>query len=377
MSDVSPPTGQDEPVRSSRDRTVLRSQLLGWLEHRLGSAAAPEVGEVSSPSGSGMSSETLLSEASWIDDGQRRGGSFGARVEPAAEDIPVFPDYDMELQYRVLELVAGNSSVPVPPVRWLETDTSHLGARFFVMERVQGRVPTDIPTYTIEGWVMDAAPDERARMEESSVRVLSELHAIDPAAVDVSFLEFDLPGDTALRRHVANQRRYYEWMRADRTHPLIERTFAWLEDNWPTDDGQAVISWGDSRIGNIMYTGFDPCAVLDWEMVAVGPRELDLGWMIFLHEFFQGIMRMLDLPGLPEFLQPDRVASIYEAQTGYRPRDLEWYQVYAALRHAIIMSRIHDRAVRFGEQPGWPDNPDDVVPHRATLEAMMDGTFWG
>ena len=62
---------------------------------------------------------------------------------------------------------------------------------------------------------------------------------------------------------------------------------------------------------------------------------------------------------------------------GYRPRDLEWYQVYAALRHAIIMSRIHDRAVRFGEQPGWPDNPDDVVPHRATLEAMMDGTFWG
>ena len=44
---------------------------------------------------------------------------------------------------------------------------------------------------------------------------------------------------------------------------------------------------------------------------------------------------------------------------------------------AIIMSRIHDRAVRFGEQPGWPEDPDEVVPHRDTLRAMMAGTFWG
>lgn len=377
MGEVSRPTGQDEPVRSSRDRAELQVKLADWLHLRLGGDASPEVGEVSSPSGSGMSSETLLFDAAWSEGGERRSGSFVARVEPAAEDVPVFPDYDMDTQYRVLELVAERSGVPVPAVRWLESDTSHLGARFFVMDRVHGRVPTDIPTYTIEGWLFDATADERAEFERHSVQVLADLHAIDVSSPDVGFLEFDVPGDTALQRHVQNQRHYYEWMRNGRTHPLIEETFEWLEANWPSREGPTVISWGDARVGNIMYDGFRPNAVLDWEMVGLAPREVDIGWMVFMHEFFQGIMRMLGLPGLPDLLQPLNVARIYEEQSGHRPSDLEWYQVYAGLRHAIIMSRIHDRAVRFGEQPGWPEDPDEVVPHRDTLRAMMAGTFWG
>ena len=44
----------------------------------------------------------------------------------------------------------------------------------------------------------------------------------------------------------------------------------------PSDEGEAVLSWGDSRIGNMMFDGFDPVAVLDWEMAGVGPRELDV-----------------------------------------------------------------------------------------------------
>ena len=48
---------------------------------------------------------------------------------------------------------------------------------------------------------------------------------------------------------------------------------------------------GDARIGNVLYEGFTPVAVLDWEMAALGPRGLDLGWLVFLHAFFQMIAR--------------------------------------------------------------------------------------
>ena len=45
-----------------------------------------------------------------------------------------------------------------------------------------------------------------------------------------------------------------------------------------------MLNWGDARVGNILYRDFAPIAVLDWEMATVGPREVDLAWMIFLHD---------------------------------------------------------------------------------------------
>jgi hypothetical protein len=56
-------------------------------------------------------------------------------------------------------------------------------------------------------------------------------------------------------------------------------------------------------------------------------------------------------------------------------RDFEFYQVYAALRHGIVMTRVHDRRVHFGEGE-WPEDVDSVIHHRATLERMLDGSWW-
>jgi aminoglycoside phosphotransferase (APT) family kinase protein len=134
-----------------------------------------------------------------------------------------------------------------------------------------------------------------------------------------------------------------------------------------------VISWGDARIGNVMYAsdGFEPVAVFDWEMASLGPPELDLGWMVFLHSFFQEIAVMLERPGLPDFMRRDDVVETYCARSGTTVGDLHWFEVYAATRHAVIMSRIRDRSVRFGEAT-WPDDIDEVIPHRALLRRMIE-----
>jgi len=89
--------------------------------------------------------------------------------------------------------------------------------------------------------------------------------------------------------------------------PLIERAFEHLRATWP-EETSTVVSWGDSRIGNVMYDGFEPCAILDWEMAGLGPRELDLGWLAFMHCFFQKLFEGMGLEGLPDFLRPDDLA---------------------------------------------------------------------
>ena len=138
--------------------------------------------------------------------------------------------------------------------------------------------------------------------------------------------------------------------------------------------GPDVLSWGDARIGNIIYRGFEPAAVLDWEMAALGPRELDVGWFIFLHRFFQDIAEFFGAEGLPGFLRRSNVERCYRELSGQPLRDLDFYLVYAAVRHAIVMARIKRRMIHFGEDE-VPADPDDYVLHRASLEQLLAGTY--
>lgn len=59
---------------------------------------------------------------------------------------------------------------------------------------------------------------------------------------------------------------------------MIEKAFDWIEAHWPAEVGPDMLIWGDARIGNILCEGTTPTAVLDWEMVALAPAEVDLGW---------------------------------------------------------------------------------------------------
>ena len=96
---------------------------------------------------------------------------------------------------------------------------------------------------------------------------------------------------------------------------------------------------------------------------------------MFLHRFFEDLTTQYGMPGMPDFLRRDRVASEYERVTGYTPRDLDFFEMYAALRQGIVMSRVQRRAIHFGEAE-MPADIDDLIMHRGTLEAMLAGTYW-
>jgi aminoglycoside phosphotransferase (APT) family kinase protein len=356
----------DTPWR--RDPAELTEQLGAWARAVVGADAT--VAEVSAPEGNGMSSETVLFEL-------HRGGTpvrHVARLAPLPGLFPVFPEYDLDLQARCMRLVGAATDVPVPEVPWYEPDPQWLGSPFLVMSRVDGRVPPDVPPYVFGGWVAELAPEGRAQLEANTVDVLARLHRVTPSTHDLGFLARPAHGASPLDQQLGYQRWYYEWAREGQSYPLIERTFAWLDAHRPSE-GAAVLNWGDSRIGNMLFSGVEPVAVLDWEMATVGPKEIDIAWALFVHRFFDDLAERFEMPAMKDLMVRDRVVATYEAASGEPVRDLEWFEVFAALRFAIVSVRTTARGVAYGQTEA-PDDPDDVIMFRGLQERMLAGTYW-
>lgn len=366
-----------EPRPRTRDYGQLRVDLDAWLARQLPAEVQAHVSALEVPESNGMSSDTVLFELVTRESGRERTTPYVARLEPELSDVPVFQSYDFAKQFRVMRLVADRTEVPVPATPWLELDAAAVGSPFFVMERVSGQVPPDVMPYTFgDNWFGDAAPADQRHLQDTTLVTLARLHELNIDNADLAFLEADVPGDTALRRHVKATWGYYEWVAGpDKRSPLLERCFAWLDDHWPADEGPTVLSWGDARIGNVLYRDFEPVGVLDWEMAGTATREVDLGWMLFLHRFFQDLTEELGMAGLPDLFRVDEACATYEQASGHTPRDLHFYLLYSALRHGIIMSRIGHRMIASG-QAEMPDDPDDLIMHRETLRQMLDGTYW-
>ncbi|MGV0800781.1 phosphotransferase, partial [Mycolicibacterium elephantis] len=147
----------------------------------------------------------------------------------------------------------------------------------------------------------------------------------------------------------------------------------WLEANWPADTAaqDPVLVWGDSRVGNVLYSGFQPIAVLDWEMATLGPREMDAAWMIFAHMVFQELAGLGGLPGMPDFMREEDVKATYTARTGVELGDLRWFYVYSGVIWACVFMRTSARRVRFGEIE-QPEDVESLFYHGSLLKRLIE-----
>lgn len=364
----------DRLQRSSRDVATLPAVMSGWLSTVLPGGAKPEVIVESGVDSTGMSSETIILTARWQQDGGPVEQKLVVRVAPSAADVQVFPTYRLDHQFEVIRQVGEVTDVPVPPVRWLEPTGEVLGTPFFVMDYVAGEVPPDVMPYTFgNNWFADAAPERQRELQDATVGVLAKLHSIPNAERLFGFLADGQDGDTALRRHFNWVRGWYDFAVPDiGPSPLLERTFAWLEDHWPADVAgrEPVLLWGDARVGNVLYRDFRPVAVLDWEMVTLGPRELDVAWMIYAHMVFQELTGLAGLPGLPEVMREDDVRTTYERLTGVEVGDLRWFYVYSGVMWACVFMRTGARRVHFGETEK-PDSVESLFYHAGLMKRLI------
>jgi aminoglycoside phosphotransferase (APT) family kinase protein len=363
--------------RSTRDEGAMAKALTPWLAGLLPAGADPEVSLSGASDSNGMSSETILADVTWTENGERSTGAYVIRMAPAAADVPVFSRYRLDHQYEAIRIVGELTDVPVPTPRWLEPTGEVLGAPFFFMERIEGIVPPDVMPYTFgDNWFFDANPGDQRRLQDATVAAIAGLHQIPEASTTFGFLDDNgTPGPTPLRRHFERTRAWYAWAAADLGTPseLIPRALTWLDTHWPEVDtpDNVVLSWGDARVGNVLYRDFEPVAVLDWEMAGIGPRELDLGWIVFAHRVFQTLANTFEMDGLPGVLKAEDVRATYAGITGVEPGDLTWFEVYAGVIWGVVFLRTGTRQAHFGEIE-LPESPDALMHHSGLFTQLLE-----
>ena len=360
--------------RTARDAATVPALLEGWLAGALPAGAEPRVTLHSGIDANGMSSETLVFDAAWTEEGEQRHGEYVARVAPSPDEFPVFPDYALQDQYDAMRIVAERTEVPVPSVGLFEPTGEVLGTPFFLMDRIDGVVPPDVPPYNWgDNWLADASPANRRRLQDGTVAAIAGLHGISDAEDAFSFLDrADQPGATHLQRNLAWVRGWYDWAVPDLGRSRIaERTLTWLEANLPDTSGSdTVLCWGDSRIGNVLYRDFEPVGVLDWEMAALGPREMDVSWMVFAHLVFESITEVFEMPGMPDFLREEDVKATYAGLTGVELGDLTWFHLYNAVQWCVVFMRTSARQLHFGEIER-PDDIETLFHHKPLMERLL------
>ena len=350
-------------IPDQRDLEDARRRLTDWLPSAMPDVDDVELVALDRPSATGFSNETLLFDATFMRDGRRERQGLVVRVEPTGYTL--FPDPAFDVQHRVIGWLDEHSDVRVPCLLATEDDPQVLGAPFFVMERVEGRVPQDNPPYHADGWLVEAAPAERERVWWGGLDTIVDVHAVDHCAAGFDFLDRPHLGDTPLEQELAYYERFLEQVERHEPVPIAERALRWLRDNRPREDEEPVLLWGDARIGNIIFDDEgQPAAVLDWEMTCLGAPERDVAWSLFLDRHHsEGI----DTPRLEGFPTPEQTVRRYEERTGRRLGDLEYYEILSGFKFTVIMAKL---AILLKEWELLP--PDHEMAYDNTVTRLTD-----
>ena len=328
------------PTPWKRDLKETRRSLEAWLESKLPDARNLELSELVEPQSSGFSNETLLFDANWNEQGRAHSEALVVRIQPTG--YQVFPEYDLGLQFRTMDLLEA-TDVPVPKVLWLEEQSDLLGAPFYVMKRVEGRVPEDSPPYHAAGWLTEITPEERRAIWLGGFDCMAQIHRLDPNQAGFAFLDRPELAQDPLDQQIVYYERYLEWAARGRSQPTTEAAFAWIKKHKPTNEPLGLV-WGDARIGNIIFDGTRPAAVLDWEMVTLGSPEQDVGWSVFLDRHHSEGIETPRLEGFPSY---EETVAHYEERSGHTVKHLHFYQAFAGFRFAVIMVRLAQQMVHY------------------------------
>jgi aminoglycoside phosphotransferase (APT) family kinase protein len=312
-----------------RDREQTAAVLQEWLSLQTNAKVA--ISNVGAPSGAGISNETILFDAE-IDDGTTvRTEELVLRVSPDPE-MRLFKSTLFETQARLLRTLRSGGYARVPDVRWYEEDPKWFDRPFFVMQQEHGRVPISEPVYNSTGWLFDATPEQRRIVWESAFDEMIRIHRV-PTDV-VRFLPGGEAAGSAFTHVLDAVRDEYGWACAGVQHPKVDHLWEWLDANVPPSPPDGL-SWGDARIGNMMFDDdFELVVVMDWEAVTLGGSILDLGWWLFFDDLHGASHPRLEgLGGRSESIER------WEAATSLSAEHVAWYEILAAVRLAAVAIR--------------------------------------
>jgi aminoglycoside phosphotransferase (APT) family kinase protein len=255
------------------------------------------------------------------------------RKQPAGQLLPSAHAVDRE--HRVMSALAG-TGVPVPTMVLYEDDPSVVGTKFYVMERLDGRVFHD-------SQVPELSKPERGQLYDHLATVLAKLHGVDVQAVGLG--DYGKQGNY-FERQIGRWTKQWHLSKT-REIPEIDALADWLPKNIPADERTTIVH-GDYRVGNVMVHPSEPriVGVLDWELSTLGHPFADLAhtesmWFITPEEY-GGVMGIdFAAAGVPN---REAFEEAYLKTAGLSEGLKPFHLAFALFRFAVIFEGIAARA---------------------------------
>jgi len=242
--------------------------------------------------------------------------------------------HDMAREFAVLSGLEG-TAVPAPRPLFHGDDEGVIGAEFYVMERVDGRIlraPRDV----------DLDPAEARRASLALVETLAAIHAVDFEAAGLAPLgRPDGYAERQVRRWIG------QLDSGIQVTPGMRELAARLQAAVPASTRAALVH-GDYRIDNVVLDREDPgriAAVLDWEMATIGDPLADLGMLVmyWCRPGDRCASEVHEITTAPGFLERDELIAAYAAATGADLADLDFFVALAHFKLAVIVAGIGAR----------------------------------
>jgi aminoglycoside phosphotransferase (APT) family kinase protein len=339
--------------------TELREVFARWLAQRWPDAKNMEMGEFQSPK-SGWSARTIFVPVRWERAGHTHEEKLVFRLENPEPAIypPQAPGLDVEIdiQYRVMAALARAGTLPLAPLVGYEADVSWAGTPFFAMGFVAGDVAIENPPYPSAGFFAEAAPEQRREIIRNGLRVLADVHRVDYREVGLDFLAH--PGrEPGIAHQIDLWEEFGRRELGERVHPLFDQALKWLRARLPRGLTNGF-SWGDSRLGNIIFQGTRVACITDFENAAIAPPEFDLGWWLMFDRTMHEAMGVARPAG---DITREEQRDAYCEFAGRDVGDTHYFEVLAATRYCAIVVRVMNRMVGRGMLPAdnviWRENP--------------------
>lgn len=270
----------------------------------------------------GFSWETYAVDVEWTGDGGPRAAEFIVHRVPRAG---LLQPYRAQTVYELRRAVEEIPGVPMPSTLWLDEEGAATGRPLYVVEKVDGEVPTQ---WTADKFFGDDG--EKRAVARHLMEITAALHAA-PLSIAPDGL-----------RGLAEQDPVSEidyWFAIYTSEclepvPILDWGFAWLYANTHRASGRQAVLHGDLRTGNYMMRDGRIVALLDWEESHVGDPVQDLAHCAL--RLFRGRARKPSgLVTVPELL------SFYEEAAGWEvSRDaFHFWSVFEAVYTAVTQHR--------------------------------------
>jgi aminoglycoside phosphotransferase (APT) family kinase protein len=297
---------------------------------------------------------------------QRGASWFVLRRPPRPPLPPSAHDVVREARLQVALREAGFTRLPT--IVAVCEDESLLGVPFYVMDYLDGFVPTDALPPGLE------AERSRGSLGDDLVDSLVEIHAADVSTPGLA--GFARAGSYNERQ----VRRFAQLWGVNKTRevPRVPEVGALLGDNVPEPLPSTVVH-GDFRLGNTMVGLDDPTrivAVLDWEMGAIGDPRADVGYLLATYSEPGGPPNPLGtspVTGLPGFPSRAELVERYVARSGRDVEPLAWFEALALWKAAVFCEAIYGRFVRgeLGAEDTRAARFEEGVPYLAEAAAAV------